>query len=74
MILFDDECSNPDLFIVELAPQQLVLCRVCAELDLSLDHFRQMQHPIQSFLCDHGASSHCTKTESRERLRERSSL
>lgn len=52
-----------NLLIVELVPQQLILCRVCAELDVSLDHFRQMQHPIESFFCDYGASSYCTKTE-----------
>lgn len=55
----DGEYTNPNLFIVELAPQILVLCRVGAEEELSMDHFRQMQHPIEGLLCDHRATIHC---------------
>lgn len=42
------ESVPPDLLIVELAPQQLVLWSVGAELNLPVDHLRQ----VQSFFCD----------------------
>lgn len=53
------EIFSPDLFIVELAPQQLVFCSIGAELDLPLDHFRQIEHPIQSFFSDQRTSRNC---------------
>lgn len=56
----DGDYTNPNLFIVELVPQMLVLCRVCAEEKLPMDHFRQMQHPIEGkLLRDHRATIQC---------------
>lgn len=39
--------EGPDLLVVEPAAQQLVLGGVGAELEASMDHLGEVEHPIQ---------------------------
>lgn len=49
----------PDLLVVELAPQQLVLWSAGAELDLPVDHFRQVEPAMHSVFCHQRMFTRC---------------